>query len=773
MNELNRCPRCILRSVRCGVAMVIVISLVSLAGIRARAAAAGDAGLADTGTTAAGTGTPQPDTTLEEITVTAQKRVQSIQDVSISMAAYTDQEIKQLGMYTVADLAKYTPNVSFSSFFSVGKPDISIRGYSIGALFTDFEQAPVGIYNDDVYMGSRSGQLSQMFDLERVEVLRGPQGTLFGRNTSAGAISFISKKPSDQFEADADVTYGRWNEVDVDAGMTMPISDTLSVRVAGIKMYREGWQFNVNPAADGERLDNVDNWGARVLVQWKPTSDMTWLLNVHGSGNDTKTPVVHADLGSTGVNAPNIYTGYLAPPEWNVVASNSPIYEILHAHGASLDGNVGLGAMTLTSISAYERVDYSEAEDDDASPYSVGGFESRSIVDQYSQEIRLAAKQGPFDWIAGLYYYHDNLTQNTSAFAFTDPFFVDTPLFDVAGIVQNSPTQSSHNEAVFGDLRYLFAPEWTLDIGARYTRETKDLHAAAQQSFPALGPGFFPTIGGPGEPNSSLSDSWSAPTGRVAFEWRPMTGLMAYTSWSRGFKSGGYNGLAATSVIELGPYNPEKDNTYEIGVKSTWLDGRVTANLAVFYNKIKDLQVLYVDTIQGIPYFFVVNAASGTSKGAEFELRAQPGGGWSFSSGLGLLNTKYDSYVLPNGGPNYTGEEFVNAPKITGNVIAQYSFPLFSGTFGPNINFAYQGFRWTDNPHRPGIDDIPGYGLLGANLPWTTPNGRLQIALWGENLTNKHYYTDTVGNDYLTDGAAASYHGTPRTYGIRFGYTYR
>jgi iron complex outermembrane recepter protein len=711
-------------------------------------------------------------TGLQEIIVSAQRRSQSIQDVSISMDAYTDAQLKQLGMNNIQDLAQATPNVSFESFYNAGKPLISIRGLSIGALFTNFEQSPVGIYYDDVFIGSRSGQLAQMFDLERVEVLRGPQGTLFGRNTSAGAINFISKKPSDHLEVDGEVTYGRWNEFDFEGGATLPISDQLSLRVAGSRRERDGWEFNVSPTVAGKRLDNIDSWGARVLLEWKPTSDMTWLLNAHGNGSDSATPVNHADLGQTGQNIPNIYTGYQAPGAWNQVASNDPIYERLDAHGTSLTGTIHVGDLTLTSISAYERVAYNEAEDDDGSPYSIATFAVRDMLRQYSQELRLAAKQGPFDWVAGAFYYTDYLEQGLLETAFTDPFFFNTALGPAAEYLVNSPTQTSHNQAVFGDLHYALTDRWTLNVGARYTHESKHLRGEAFLNFPYFDTGLYQSIGGPGEPDSNLNRSWSAVTGRAGVEWRPVRDIMAYGSWSRGFKSGGFNGLAVNSVDELAPYNPETDDTFEIGLKTSWLNGHLTANTAVFYNKIKNLQTLYVPTINNIAFFFVRNAASGTSKGAEFEVHALEGG-WNLSVGLGLLNTRYDRYVIP-GGPDYTGEEFTNAPKASGNVMLQYSLSVpGGGTVSPVVDYSYQSLRWTDNPRRPGIDAIPGYGLLNVSIPWIDASERLRVSLWGRNMTNKHYFMNTIGNYSVNAGAADSYHAAPRTYGITVGYTYR
>jgi iron complex outermembrane receptor protein len=700
---------------------------------------------------------------LQEIVVSAQRRAQTVQDVAISMDAFSGDQLAKLGMNDVQDIAANTPNVRFASFYGAGRPDVSIRGISIGDLFTDFEQSPVGFYNDDVYIGSRSGQLAQMFDLDRVEVLRGPQGTLFGRNTTAGAVNFIAKKPGDSFETDGSISYGRWNEIDFQAGVTLPLSDVLSIRFSGIKRQRDGWVFDHVADAPQGRLDDVDNWGARTIVSFHPSSQMEWLLNVHGTANHTTTPVVFGDLGTTGANAPNVYTGYLNPSGWNQVASGQPAYENVNTHGVSLTGNMNFGNLKLTSISDYDQVDYAEAEDDSGSPINVATAVQSSYVRQFSEELRLSAKQGPLDWVAGLYWYTDKLQQEYLETSFTDPIFYGSGLSEIA---VNYPEQASHNYAEFGDLRYSFADQWTLDVGARYTVESKHLHGEAFRAFPP-DPTFTQSIGGPGQADSNFNNRWSAPTGRVALEYKPTSDILSYVSWNRGFKSGGYNGLAFNSASELAPYNPEKDDTYELGVKTTWFDGRLTANADVFYNKLKDMQVLDVEIVDAFAYFYVRNAATATTKGAEFELKASPGGGLTASLGIGLLNTRYGTFVLPDGA-NYSGEELTNAPKFTGNAAIQDSFTVFEGTLAPNLNFSYTAFRWTDNPHRPGIDDIPAYGVLNGNIPWTTSDGRWEYSLWARNLTDKHYYLQTVGNGAVAYGTALSYHADPRTYGVSF-----
>ncbi len=707
---------------------------------------------------------------LQEIVVTAQRRSQSVQDVAISMAAFGEQQMKDLGLNNVADLAKNIPNVNFASFFGVGKPNISIRGISIGNLFTNFEQAPVGVYYDEIYIGSRSGQMAQIFDQERIEVLRGPQGTLFGRNTTAGAVNFVSKKPGDHFEADASVGYGRFNELNLEAGVTLPVSDTLSFRFAGVKRTRDGWQTNVNPQAlPGQReLDDIDNWGVRGLAQWKPSENVTWLLNLHAGGNDTNTPVIHADLGSNGTNEPNIFTGYQETGRWDTVSANDPFKEKLKARGASLTGNLKFGDFTLTSISSYEWTDYFEADDDDGTPYRITPINERDITTQYSQEFRLAAKQGRFDWVAGVYYYHDKIRQTYNTEAFTDPIFAGQGF---AAIIQNTPLQTSKNFAVFGDLRISLAERLTLNLGARFTHEKKHFEGNATLNLPDFNTGTFQTIGGPSDPDSVRDPSWSAPTGRVALEWKPDDNSLIYTSFSRGFKSGGINGLAFSSSSELTPYDPEKVNAFEVGAKTEWLEGKLIANAAVFYNKLKDYQALVVDVSNGPPLFFVRNAADGTSKGAEFTIEARPDRHWYTSAGIGYVKTEYQNFLLPDG-TDFSGREFTNAPKITANALVQYSLPLAGGTLSPHVDASYTSHQWFDTNQRAGIDEMGGYTLLNASIPWRSGDDKWSVSLWGRNLGNKHYLLQTIGNGFASYGAAVSYHAAPRTYGVTIGYSF-
>src|SRR5665213_468226 len=704
--------------------------------------------------TAAGEG----DSELQEVLVTAQRREQSVQDVSLSMEVLTQQDLKSRGVTDIGKLADSTPNMNFVTPYAMGNPNISIRGISIGQVFGPTAVSPVGVYYDDVYIGARSAQLGQMFDQERVEVLRGPQGTLFGRNTNAGAIDLYSRKPGDQFEADGSVTYGRFNERDVDGGVSIPVSDTLAVRVSGVMRNRDGWVTNINEDAPGtHHLDDVSNWGARALAVWKPSSDMSWTLNLHGNGSNSTTPVVYSDLNV------NTFTGYKgAGLPWNEVSLSFAPQEVINAKGAYLTGNINFLGMTFTTISAFDHANYRDYIDFDGSPQMIAIDQSPNNVNEYSQEFRLASKSGPFDWVTGLYFYHEDLNlyqaQNP---AFTDPIFAGEGL---ASNTNDGVSQISYNYAVFGDVRWAITDTFTLGIGARYTREVKQAHGFGSIQSPDAGPAFLPQY------DLSKSDNWSAPTGRIVGEWRPIKGPLAYASASRGFKSGGFS---ADSTLE--PYNPERDNTYEVGLKTTSFNQHLIANLALFYNDLTDLQTLVLvpnPLVPGDTEALTKNAASGKSKGAEIELDARDIAGWSFSASAGLLNTRYDQFqFLPF--LSFAGHEFTNAPKFTTDSSAQYKFLLPGGsTFEPQVRITYRSHVWFDphenlNPSRYGAG---GYGVIDGNLPWRSIDGHWTLSLWGHNLADRHYITYTVGNEFLTAGAAVSFHGDPRTYGVSVAY---
>lgn len=699
---------------------------------------------------------------LEEIVVSAQRRQQTVQDVALNVQAYTGDQLKEQGINSVTEITKSIPNVQIDSYYPSAQPNITIRGMGMGAVFGPQATAGVGIYYDDVYMGARDGQMAQMFDLERVEVLLGPQGTLYGRNTTAGAINFISKKPGDRFEADASVTYGRWNEVDIDGGLTLPASDTLSFRVAGVKHQRDGWMFNTYLAAPQYRLNDIDDWGARALALWKPTENMSWLLNLHGGESFTTSPAVSQDLGSDGTNGPNTFTGYVGPTAFNQVQLNSPVWAVLRMHGVGLTGNIDFGDIRLTSITGYDYVYASHAYDQDGSPFDISSDKGRDVVQEWSQELRLSAKHGPFDWVAGLYMDRQHLTYYTPY----NPNFADptlTPLgltfATIGDTVQNDSTA-----AAFGDLRYSLTNWWTLEIGARYTYEKKAVNSNQSTQF------YGDPV--PELATANLSDHWGAPSGRVALEYRPETNILAYGSYGRGFKGGGLGNAQSPT------FAPEYDNAYELGLKTSWFENRLILNADVFYNQLYNAQELVVTFAPDnplFPIFSTKNAAQGTSYGAEFEIQARPMRALSTSLNVGLLRTHFGAFQF-DPETSLAGNEFTQAPKLSFSWHMQYEVGLGQrvGSLTPNLSVSYKGGEWYDPHEVPGLDHQGGYTVVDGTLPWHSPNDAWEVSAWVRNMMNKHYYSEGIGiNGHLSWGAGVSYHAPPRSYGITVAYRFR
>jgi len=714
--------------------------------------------------------TPQADQVRSEnlIIVSARRREETTQDIPLSISAFGSEEIDKFGFENAFDIAQQTPNVNISSFFDNSKPEIVIRGLGPQRLFSAFEQTPVGVYYDDIFSGSRSAHLAQMFDLERVEVLRGPQGTLFGRNTTGGAINFISKKPGDAFSLEGSVTYGRFNELSFEAAVDLPLSDTLAVRLAGIKRDRDGYVKNISgiPGVP-ERLQDVDNWGARAIIEWTPNASMDWTLNVHGFGSDTNTPAIFGRIGQ-GNGEPNTITGFVHPEDFYTLSINEVPEETIDAWGASLTGNIDIGNVTVTTITAYEDVEAFEFEDSDATPFAIQAFSVPDDHWQFSQELRFASNFGSLDWILGFYYYKDNLKANNVFNGFRDPFFGVAPGFEA----DNFLDQDTENWAIFGDVRLPLTDTLTVNGGLRFTSEDKSINADATVvvfSPDGMGgeiPFTIPTI-----VDEEVEADSNELTGRITLEWKPNDDLMIYGGYSRGFKSGGFNSQAFASPTELEPYDPETVDAFELGLKSTLFGGAATFNASIFHQKIKGLQSLVVieDPFLG-PLFFVRNAAEATSKGAEIEFRAEPMDGLTTSLGVGLVDAEFDSFPFNDGtGRDATGNKLPGVPSLSVNGLVQYEAYLAGGSsVTPRFDFSYVSDQFFEAQNRPLLDEQEGYILANASLSWRSSNERYEVRGWVKNLFDKQYFAKALGGQSVSAGNATSYHGAPRMYGVTF-----
>lgn len=688
---------------------------------------------------------------IEEVVVTAQKREQNLQDVPLSITAFSATELKEYGFNNLRDIASQTPNVHLTGFFQYGRAEIVIRGLSLNDLFSAIDASPVGVYNDEVYAGSRSGLMSQMYDLERVEILRGPQGTLYGRNTTGGAINFISRKPSAQPNAEASVSYGRYDAIEGAFAGGMPLSDSLSARIAVTGRTRDG--YTRNEFTGKRNLDDLDSWAARGQVRWAPDESMEWILKVTAAESDSATPTQHS-LG-LGNGEPNQIFGYQENPDFHTLSVNNIPEETLDKFGVTLTGTIDLdifGGVTLTSLTNYEETDYTENEDTDASPVDKARFSQTDDHDQILQEFRLTSTNvaNRLRWIAGMQYYTDEVDASTNFTLNQDPVLFPLGFFPV--VLDQAYIQESAQWAVFGDANFDVTSSITLNAGLRYTHEKKDFDLEA----------FFFTF----QTIDFVDEkSWDALTGRIGLDWKPTDELLLYGGYSRGFKSGGFNGSAFTGGSELDPFDPEFVDAFEIGAKSTWYDGRLIANGSIFYTKVDDMQALVVDVSPfGFALFPVINAAKAEIFGAEFEFKARPVENLFLQLGIGLLDTKYNEFITPLG-VDLSGNELPSAPNISVSTVAQYEIPFTFGIIVPRLEFSHRGEQYFDPPNTLSTKEN-AYDLLNASLTWRSLDERWGLALWITNATDEEYsYRKLIGT-LPTQGTITDYRAAPRMYGV-------
>ena len=670
---------------------------------------------------------------LEEIIVTAQKREQKIQDVAISITAFSGDEMQQLGMENASEVIEQMPNVTFITAATV--PLIDIRGVRIVNDFGDFNEPPVGFYVDQVYLGSPAGQDSQLFDMERVEVLRGPQGTLYGRNTTGGLVHFITRKPSDEFDGYGSFQYGSYNQTIVEGAVGGAVMDHVRARGAFKYERDDGWQSNKFLGTDYAVTDTVSG---RVLVEVDLNENATLLTNVHTSfvGDSstgtgffgTQDPVTFAPCSAERIlNSECVdFNGFRDPsPEPTDVFSDlETLRKDTDLFGVSGTLTWQIGDYELVAITAYEDLDrFIEEDADGASPAPVTQVTFEAQAEQFTQEVRLSREYERWRWVAGGFYFTDERKG-----------FVELPqlvailggLTVLPGAVPGAPPIGLVNDialetdswALFGQLEYDLTDQFRLTAGVRYTEEEKDLVV---------------TDGIPTFTETQRIETDNV-TWRFALDWKPTDDLLSYFSVSRGFKSGAFNTFfVAPGSTE--PANEEELTAYEIGLKSTLFGGRARFNVSGFYYDYKKVQSILTipGAVAGSFTIRLVNAGDADVFGVEAELIANPFDNLDVSLGFGLLDTdiKADSLIDGNVLP---------APELNFNGLVRYNIPTQWG------NFALQtDFRWFDDQFFDilNLEEIgqSSYGIVNVRLLWNSPDERYFAQFFVENAANQEYST--------------------------------
>ncbi len=679
-----------------------------------------------------------------EIVVTAQKRKERLQDVPISISAVTGAEVAKRGLTNLRDLSQAALGLQATSPYANSNTKFAIRG--VGA--TDFAQnyqSPIGIYSDEVFLGSPIDSSFAMFDIDHAEVLRGPQGTLFGKNTTGGAISLTSALPKDHVEGYVTVRGGNFGYIEPQAAISLPVTESLAVRFAGVLRDRDGTLKNL---ADHTRLNDVGQQAARFSALYKPGSDFEALLTLGYGRNDSNGMFgqPHDRLGQ------NPYEGYY----------NGFGLERIDTGNATLKLTRDFGGFNLTSITAYRANKLHRKEEPDSGVGTSGDFQVdwRSKYHQTSQELRLASdSDGRLTWMIGGYYYQDHLRANNSA-QYPDPSDYFALNFRLH--------QDLRDFAAFGQATYKLLPKLNLTMGGRFTTERQKF--TYENRFTGMDNPFADGVA----PALSYAENrtYNAWSGKVGLEYMATRDNLIYASVSRGFNSGGHAGLAF-SAAQLASTDPEYLIAYEVGTKNSFLDGALTLNLSGFYYDYKDIIVTtVVDTGGATLASLKTNAARAHSKGFELETVVRPVRDLSLTAGAAYLDARYTRFVSAVLGGDFTGNRLPSSPKWTLTGAFNYDLRLPGDkTLSFNADVQHVAPFYRDAQNTPQLR-LPSRTIANARITLQLENG-LSLGLWSRNLFDEHYFTDAFTDPSIADvtgGAPYGYfYGDPRTYGFEVG----
>jgi iron complex outermembrane recepter protein len=708
----------------------------------------------------------------DEIVVTAQRREQSPQDVGVALNVFSGADLVAQGVDRVNGLENITPGLEIENQFGSGQPSFSIRGVGFRDYATN--NAPtVGVYVDDVAYPIPVMTQGVLYDVSRVEVLRGPQGTLYGRNTTGGAIKIISNMPTEEFSIGATLEAGRFGRVDGEAYVSGPVAENVRVRLSGAMANGGAWQVS---RETGEEIGDAKQYAARGLVAVDLGAGAEALLNIHGFTDNSD------GLGLQLFND-SLLDGSLAHERRETTYGSSADFAALtgiaeDAHpfrdnegwGTSLTLNAPLGAATLTYIGAYEVLNRKEFNDFDALALGGAGVYFQSSADVMSHELRASGETGRFNWVGGLYYSQEDLNelyQSDFAASFGPGFAVSTPY-----------KQKVRTMAAYIHGGYALTDALTIIAGLRYEDETRKLRDLGTFSA-GTGPLNFAngTVDGTLENRDLSSDNFS---GKVGVELTPAEDILLYAHASRGVKSGGFTAYNTLNPNALTPFLPEKLNAFEIGFKTSFGE-MLQLNGAGFYYNYKDQQVqsAIYDAGTGAIVGRIVNADSEIF-GAELEAVLTPapwltlGQSLAWKTGEFTSFTDLDTAATGSAGmavyvdrsgqdlgfPNWSYQGFVEAETA-----------LAEG-WSARARFDYS---YRDELSLPllGPDYAVGdYWLANAQVAFGPDDGRWELALWGRNIFNADY--DETRNFFIAPGGVADVAapGMPATFGARVSVKY-
>ena len=709
---------------------------------------------------------------LEETVVTAQKREQSIQDVGIAITAYTGDQLDQLGFTNAQQVTAMAPGVQTIQPNGEANYSVAIRGVVANDFATNVE-SPVALYIDEVYISQMSGAGFMLYDMDRVEILRGPQGTLFGRNATGGLAHYITRKPTEEFGGYLKGSVGDNNEYKAE-GAVGGGNDVVSVRISGT--YNDADGYVDNYYGNGSELNNADDQSYRAQLLYTPTENLEILLNYRHGEQDIDTGffkyVSSPIAGELTPKLPNpVLEGY-TDTSGNVWSGsyNDPGYNDLKTDGYTGTVKWAFDSFNFTSITDYSTTKRDYIEDSDASPVRFFNFFLTTDAEQTSQEFRLDGETDNFTWVAGLYYL--GLDIDDSNGYQSDPFSAGGETPGAVGGIYNPYTSDLDSYSGFGQVEYPLTEELNLILGARYIVDEKDFEYTDyfveflnpdQKNFDAPSNLGYEIVDGFYK-DSRKDKEWS---GRVQLDWTVNDDLLVYGGWNRGVRGGGYNApiipLSFTGqdyTDDIMSYDPEQLDAYEVGFKATLFDGLARLNGAAYYYDYKDYQAFFIFGIQT----FSVNTDA-ESKGGELELITSPIEGMDILLGAAYNDIDVD---LPGGGTSPS----VVAPEWNLNAMIRYEWPMFGGyvalqgdsVFVDDRVFALTGAK---------PSDAGSYWLSNVSISYATEDRKWLARAYVDNVTDEEYLVQTFDLSGLDNfGMTEQYYGRPMWWGVSLQYSF-
>lgn len=736
-----------------------------------------------------------------EIIVTAQRRSENIQDIPISIKSFSGDELQDRGVIKLRDVADQIPAVTIYDQFGSSQPVFTIRG--VGLLDFNPNNTPTApVYYDGIYQVSTVMTNGALYDVQQIEVLKGPQGGLYGRNTTGGAVLVESRAPSfDRTDVRAVLRYARFGVFGLDAGAGTPLNDNLAVRVSGrLEQGGKGWQRSL---VDDRQWGAPDLWSVRGQIKANVGERITALVKIEGGADNSQTVLPRA-IGAYGAldqfcaalqagvrDDANCltYSGAIAealgvPGEPRASVQNasartvlaSPINRLANRDfRASGKIDVDLGAATLTSITGYTDFKFGQTLDLDGTPGVLGHQVEAGKFKVFSQELLLtSSSKSPISWLAGVSYGFDRFDEKRQ-FIFTDNVPVTLQLglpLPALGVTDLSFRQTTRSYAAFGQVRAELSKLFAVSGELRWIKEKKT-YRNGSLALPLADVVLFQNI-------SADYNSGGDIVGKGVVEVHPSSTIMGYASISRGFKAGGFFGgfpLATSGVIT--PYREEKVWAYELGLKTSFVDGRVVANVAAFRYDYSDVQgfgnVLSQVTNTIVPA--LTNVADARHYGVEGELFVRPVDWLRVEATGAYLDARYRNsrvqFLTPDGVPvSYNGLRRLFAPEWSYALAATASQPIgrdLRGSLRLDYNWRSQlATGFATNVDRV-ASDVPGYGLLGARAELSGAEERWSVAVFGQNITNRRYVTARNGDGL---GSFVEYFGPPMTWGAELSYKF-